>query len=107
MSVQVYFRRILTAALTSGFMLASVACASAATRVYVRVGPPRPVAEVRVVSPGPRYVWVGGYHRWDGRGYVWVPGGWVVPPRPRAVWVAPHWVHDGRHGWYFVAGRWR
>jgi WXXGXW repeat (2 copies) len=106
MTFQGTVRSMVRAALVSGFMLASVACATAGPRVYVRVGPPRAVAEVRTVAPGPGYVWVAGYHRWDGRAYVWVPGVWLAPPRPRAVWVAHHWVHD-RHGWYFVEGHWR
>ena len=80
--------------------------ASASTRVYVRVGPPAPIVEVRPVAPGPRYVWVNGYHRWDGRAYAWVPGKWVLPPRARAVWVPGRWVHASR-GYYWVDGRWR
>ena len=64
------------------------------------------MVEVRRVPPTPGYVWVTGYHRWDGRAYVWVPGVWVAPPRPRAVWVAGHWSHD-RHGYYWIDGRWR
>ena len=80
--------------------------ASAAARVYVRVGPPAPVVEVRTVAPGPRYVWVDGYHRWDGRAYAWVPGRWAMPPRARAAWVPGHWVHASR-GYYFVDGHWR
>src|SRR5262249_57527661 len=80
--------------------------ANGSTRVYVRVGPPAPVVEVRPVAPGPRYVWVDGYHRWDGRAYVWVPGRWALPPRARAHWVAPQWRH--RHdGYVFVEGHWR
>lgn len=80
--------------------------AASRARVYVRIGPPAPVVEVRPVAPGPRYVWADGYHRWDGQAYAWVPGHWVVPPRPHAVWVPGHWAH-GRRGWYFVEGRWR
>jgi WXXGXW repeat (2 copies) len=81
--------------------------ALAGVRVYVRVGPPRAVVEVRPAAPGPRYVWVAGYHRWDGAAYVWVPGRWVVPPPHRRVWVTGHWAHRPRHGWYWVDGRWR
>jgi hypothetical protein len=84
------------------------ACASAApgTRVYVRVGPPRAVVEARVVAPGPGYVWLPGFHTWNGAAYVWTPGRWARPPRARARWVAPRWRHD-RHGWYLVEGHWR
>jgi hypothetical protein len=77
-----------------------------AAEVFVRVAPPRPIIETRIAAPGPGYVWVGGYHRWDGGAYAWVPGHWMVPPRPRAVWVAHHWVRR-RGGWVFVEGHWR
>jgi hypothetical protein len=87
-------------------LLSVPAPASAGPRVYVRIGPPAPVVQVRAVAPGPRYVWAGGYHRWNGRAYVWVPGRWVVPPRHRSVWIPPHWSRD-RRGWYFVGGHWR
>lgn len=80
--------------------------AFAAPRVYVRVAPPAPRAEIRIAAPGAGYVWVGGFHRWDGAAYVWVPGRWVLPPRPRAVYVAGHWRH-ARHGWFWVEGHWK
>jgi hypothetical protein len=90
-----------------GLLLAGAAgCVAATGRVYVRMGPPVRVVEVRSVAPGPGYVWIEGYHRWDGRGYLWVPGRWERAPRPRAVWVPGHWAQD-RHGWYWVEGRWR
>jgi len=74
--------------------------------VIVRVAPPVAIVETRPVAPGPNYVWIGGYHRWDGNAYGWVPGRWDAPPRPRARWVARHWVR--RHGgWVLVEGRWR
>jgi WXXGXW repeat (2 copies) len=101
------FMRAGVGVLLAGFVFGAVTCAEAGARVYVRIGPPAPRVDVRVVSPGPRYVYVPGYYRNEGRGYAWVHGGWVVPPRPRAVWVAPRWVRDRRHGWYFVEGYWR
>jgi len=87
---------------------ALTACATAEPRgrVYIRVGPPAPIVETRVVAPGPGYVWVPGYHSWDGRAYVWAPGAWVRPPRPHAHWVKAHWTHRGG-GWVFVEGYWR
>ncbi len=78
----------------------------AGTRVYVKVAPPSPPAEVRVVAPGAGYVWIGGFHRWNGTAYVWVPGLWVLPPRPHVVWVAGHWKH-ARGGWYWIEGKWK
>jgi hypothetical protein len=78
----------------------------AAVRVYVNVAPPPLIVETRPPAPGPLYVWVGGYHRWDGRAYVWVPGRWVVPPRRHGRWVPGHWVRH-RRGWFWVEGHWR
>jgi WXXGXW repeat (2 copies) len=83
-------------------------CAGAvyADDVVVKVRPPALKVEHRPARPGPNYVWVGGYHRWDGNAYVWEPGRWEVPPHEHAVWVAPRWEH--RNGGYvFVAGRWK
>lgn len=79
---------------------------AARRRVYVRVGPPRARVEVRTVAPSPRHVWIGGFHRWDGRAYVWVPGRWELGPRASAVWVPGHWKNT-RHGWEWIEGHWR
>ena len=74
--------------------------------IVVKVRPPISIHEHRPIAPSRRHVWVAGYHRWDGRAYVWEPGHWVVPPREHAVWVAPRWRH--RHdGYVFVQGYWR
>ena len=90
-----------------GLLLAGgLAVSAMAAEVYVRVGPPRPVYERRVVSPGPGYVWVPGYHNYEGNSYVWVPGRWERPPRARARWERHHWVKR-RGGWVLVEGRWR
>jgi hypothetical protein len=87
--------------------LASTACAApAGGRLYVRVGPPAPIVERAVVAPGPGYVWIPGFYRWDGAAYVWVRGRWDRPPRPRARWIPGHWAHE-RGGWYFIEGHWR
>ena len=77
-----------------------------AAEIVVKVRPPRAVVERRSVRPGRDYIWVAGYHRWNGNRYVWEAGRWDRPPHPHAVWVAPRWRH--RHnGWVFVEGRWR
>jgi len=85
---------------------ATAACATPRGRVYVRVAPPAPRVERRIVAPGSGYVWVPGYYMWNDARYVWAPGHWVLPPRPRAVWVPAHWQHD-RHGWFIIEGHWR
>jgi hypothetical protein len=101
--------RLLLARSARGLLLAAAittvgACTTG--RAYVRVGPPAPIYETRVAAPGPGYVWVEGYHRWEGGRYQWVPGYWVRPPRAHAVWVPGRWDHDG-HGYYYVEGHWR
>ena len=93
------------------FLLAALATAilgtsAAFAQVVVRIAPPPPIVEHRPVRPGPAYVWTGGYHRWDGARYVWVPGRWAVPPRRGGVWVAGHWRHR-RGGYVWVPGHWR
>jgi hypothetical protein len=73
--------------------------------VVVRVAPPAVVVE----HPGPARhgeVWIAGYHRWDGRRYVWVPGHYEVPPREHSRWVAHRWVHRN-DGWVLEEGHWR
>jgi hypothetical protein len=83
------------------------ATAQAGARVYVRVGPPAAVVEVRTAAPSARHVWIGGYHRWDGNAYVWAPGRWELPPAGHNAWVAGHWSHHASNGWYWVEGHWR
>jgi hypothetical protein len=96
---------MLCGAVLAGAMAASCV-ATPNGRLYVRIGPPAPIVEARTVAPGPGYVWVPGYYRWDGARYAWATGRWERPPRARARWVAGHWAHE-RGGWYFVEGHWR
>jgi hypothetical protein len=79
---------------------------AAMAEVVVRVAPPVAVVETRGVAPGAGYVWINGYHRWDGNAYAWNAGRWEMPPRPGQRWVAHRWNH--RHGGYVLAeGHWR
>ncbi|MDQ5873080.1 MAG: hypothetical protein M3547_12845 [Acidobacteriota bacterium] len=75
-------------------------------RVYVRVAPPRARVEVRTIAPSARHVWIGGFHRWDGKAYVWTPGRWDLGPRVGAGWVPGHWKNTS-HGWEWIEGHWR
>jgi WXXGXW repeat (2 copies) len=87
-------------------MAGALGIAALAAEVIVKVAPPAAIVETRGAAPGAGYVWIGGYHNWNGNAYVWVPGRWEMPPRPHARWVAHHWVK--RHGgWVLVEGRWR
>ena len=101
-------KRTLSGLLPASLVFAGALCArtAGAVPVYVKIAPPAPIVETRVVAPGPGYVWVGGYHRWDGHAYIWVPGRWALPPRHRTVWVAGHWAH-GHHGYWWKEGHWK
>jgi hypothetical protein len=81
----------------------------AQAQVVVRIGPPPPPPrEVIPVRPyaHPDWAWRAGYHRWDGRRYVWVPGSYAAPPRRGARWVPGSW-RNTRRGYVWVEGRWR
>lgn len=95
-------KRIITGLVFAGALALGVASAE----VVIRIAPPRPVVERRMASPGRGYVWVSGYHRWDGNAYAWAPGRWEQPPRARARWVAHRWRHN-RGGWELQEGHWR
>jgi hypothetical protein len=97
--------RTIGACLLGATIAAGAACGPTTTHVYVATRPPAPVYEVRAASPGPGYVWVEGYHHWDGRAYAWTPGRWEREPYARATWAPGQWQHD-RHGWYYVEGHW-
>ena len=73
--------------------------------VYVDRAPPAPYNEPIAVSPGPGYVWVGGYYGWTGRDYVWTRGYWSLPARGYSRWNPGYWHRDGR-GHYWVPGHW-
>ncbi len=97
---------LIAASLAALFLTASCVVRPARGAVYVRVAPPVPVVEVEGVAPGPEFVWIRGYHRWDGDRYIWVPGRWERRPHAAAVWVEGQWRHH-RNGWFWVEGHWR
>ena len=80
--------------------------AASFAQVVIRIGPPPPVVEQRSAPPERGFVWIDGYHRWEGDHYVWVPGAYAEPPHPHARWVAGHWDHRGGE-YVWVAGHWR
>jgi hypothetical protein len=95
-------KRIFAAAMLAGTLMAP----SLAHAQFVRIAPPEPVVEVVPPSPGPTYVWVPGYHRWDGRHHVWVRGEYRVPDRGMTRWEPARWEREG-DGYRFHAGGWR
>jgi len=60
---QRFLRSASAVLLLSATLAATPACAASRSRVYVRVGPPAPIVETRVIAPGPGYAWIPGYHR--------------------------------------------
>lgn len=73
--------------------------------VVVNEAPPPDVVETVTVSPGPGFIWVGGYWGWHGH-WVWAPGHWARPPYRGAVWVPHRYVYrNGVH--VYVRGGWR
>jgi len=74
--------------------------------VVVASGPPADQVEIAGPAPGPEYVWVSGYHRWDGVHYVWVSGRWERRPHANAEWQPGAWRHHSS-GWYWTEGRWK
>ena len=75
-------------------------------QVVIRVGPPAPVYEHPGPPPERGYVWVNGYHQYQGDHYVWVGGHWAEPPYGGAHWVEGHWRPSPR-GYVWVEGHWR
>jgi hypothetical protein len=89
--------------------IAVVAGAAAHAQTYpLQAPPPVPYEAIPPLPPGTNAytVWRPGRWRWDGRGYVWVPGRYVSSPRPGAVWAPGHWVPRHRR-WVWVPGHWR
>jgi hypothetical protein len=74
--------------------------------VYVERRPPPERAEVIPIRPGPGFVWIRGFWRWDRGDYFWVPGHWTAVQRGHHHWVPGHWRHS-RRGWFYVEGYWR
>ena len=73
--------------------------------MVVHPRPPKVVTERRPPSPGPEYVWIDGYQRWNSSKYAWQPGHWEMPPHEHAVWMAPRWQRR-EGGYVFTPGWW-
>jgi len=97
--------RILGASLA---LLAALGCAGTMSLgvVYAERRPPPDRVEVIVASPGPDYVWMRGYWRWERNDYYWFPGRWERPHHGYHRWVPGHWSQK-HHRWYWVEGHWR
>lgn len=74
--------------------------------VVAPMAPPPMRVEVISNSPGPGFLWVAGFWRWDGRQHQWEQGRWEQK-RERERWVPHHWAPDGRGQRQSHDGRWR
>ena len=90
----------------AGLLALCLTPAGAMAQVIVRVAPPPPIVEHHDHPPHPGWVWVDGYHRWDGHHYVWVGGHWAHPPHQAPSGFAHHWEHRNG-GWVLVEGHWQ
>jgi hypothetical protein len=87
-------------------VVASIMSVASQAQVAIRIGPPPPVVEHYGPPPRPGWVWVGGFHRWDGARYVWTPGHYAAPPRSGVRWVPDGYEHRGGR-YYYRHGYWR
>jgi YXWGXW repeat-containing protein len=99
--------RFLAPIILAGAVLVG-ACATAPPPdvIYVPGAPPPVQVEVMGTAPGPDFIWIHGYHRWNGNGYVWQSGRWERRPHAKAVWVDGKWNHTSK-GWYWRDGHWK
>jgi|GEM_PF-1261680 len=96
------------AGFTTSSASASGALAGISINIAIEAPPPELRHEVIIgVSPGPDFVWVGGY--WDGAPghYSWVGGHWDRPPHAHSRWFAPHWDKDRDGHYHQTRGEWR
>lgn len=93
-----------------GIGLAALTGCVVAEPAVVATPPPAPAVRLESVPPppAPTYVWTPGYWAWRGpyRGYIWIPGRYVVPEQPGLVWVPGYWGRSAG-GWVWVEGHWR
>ena len=67
--------------------------------------PPALYAEPVPRPPGPRYIWQPGHWQWNGYGYAWVRGRYLVMAPHYHRWVYGHWA-SGPGGWVWVPAHW-
>ncbi len=80
--------------------------AAADAQLVVRIRPTTPVLKVRIASPSPRHVWVGGEWNSDGGNYSYKEGYWSEPPVRGNRWVEGHW-RNTRRGYSWIPGHWK
>jgi hypothetical protein len=67
---------------------------------------PEPYAETPPPPPGARYVWEPGHWHWDGVGWEWHRGRYVIRNVGWHEYVPGHWAQRGAH-WDWIPAHWR
>jgi len=75
---------------------------------YVAVPYPPPPAKVEIppTAPSERAVWVDGHWQWNGGGYGWTPGQWLVP-ESGAAYARPTLVRLRNGDLLYYEGTWK
>ncbi len=85
-------------ALTAGPAGVALAQPSAIPPPYAEEPPPP--------LPGPRYIWEPGHWHWDGVGWEWRRGHYIIRNVGWHEFVPGHWAQRGP-GWVWIPGHWR
>ena len=75
------------------------------SRYVVRERPIEP-HYVLPMSPGPNYIWHNGDWVWNGNGYIYRRGSWIIAPSNRRHYISGYWQRK-RGGWVWRPGYWR
>ena len=92
-------------AVLAGALFIAPAAANARVFVSVAIAPPAIPVYAQPIAPGDGYIWTPGYWAWNGEGYEWVDGAWVVAPYVGALWTPGYWGY-GPGGYLWNAGYW-
>ncbi|WP_258005628.1 YXWGXW repeat-containing protein [Castellaniella caeni] len=86
-------------------LLPAAAQAAVSIGIGITLAPPALPVVVQPVAPAPGYIWTPGYWAWNGGGYDWVDGVWLMPPAVGLLWTPGWWGwSDGAYLWH--AGYW-
>ncbi len=109
MTLRIFQRTVLAAVMVGGVAATAVPQIPLPPGLHVRITtgrPPAPRREVRVVRPGPDYVWIAGFYDADDRGrYRWVPGRWERPVVSDGYWIPARYIRTSR-GTIYEPGHW-
>lgn len=96
-------KTLITTTLLTATLLIGLPASGAQISIGIRIGPPPPPRVVRLVpvSPGPDFIWVGGYWYAEGPHWRWHEGYYTRAPYVGARWITPRY-----EGGQFYQGYW-